>query len=56
MAGATLGFLKFVLGFDTIAFKKGMTQAEKELAQFSKKMEKFGKGMADVGKKMSIGR
>jgi hypothetical protein len=55
MAGATLGFLKLVLGFDTVAFKKGMTQAERELTVFSKKMEKFGKGMADVGKAMSIG-
>jgi hypothetical protein len=53
-AGATLGFLKFVLGFDTIAFKKGMTQAEKDLVGFSKKIEKFGKGMADVGAKMSL--
>jgi len=54
MAGTTLGFLKFVLSFDTIAFKKGMTEAERDLARLSKKVEKFGKSMTDIGAKMSI--
>jgi len=54
MAGATLGFLKFVLAFDTIAFKKGMTQAEKDLVGLQKKVEKFGKSMGDIGKSMSL--
>jgi hypothetical protein len=55
MAGTTLGYLKFMLGFDTIEFRKGMSEAERDLAKLSKRIEKFGKGMADIGKKMSIG-
>jgi hypothetical protein len=54
MAGTTLGFLKFVLGFDSLSFKKGMTQAEKDLLNFQKKVDKFGKGMTDIGAKMSL--
>jgi len=54
MAGATLGFLKFVLGFDTISFKKGMSEADRELAKLSSKFKKFGASMADLGKSMSI--
>jgi hypothetical protein len=54
VAGTTLGFLKFVLGFDTISFKKGMTQAERDLVVFQKKVAKFGKGMTDLGAKMSL--
>ena len=54
MAGTVLGFMKFVLAFDTIAFKKGMTAAEKDLVRLQKKVEKFGKGMADLGKSMSL--
>ena len=40
MAGTVLGFMKFVLGFDTVEFKKGMTAAERDLAKLSKSMEK----------------
>ena len=54
MPGVTLGYMKFILGFDTIAFKKGMSVAEKDLVGLQKKVEKFGKGMADLGKTMSI--
>jgi hypothetical protein len=54
MAGTVLGFMKFVLGFDTIAFKKGMTAAERDLVVLQKKVQKFGKGMTDIGKKMSV--
>ena len=54
MAGATLGFLKFVLGFDTISFKKGMTEAERDLAKLQKKVQAFGAGMQNIGAKMSL--
>ena len=54
MAGITLGFLKFVLGLDTIAFKKGMTQAERELVVMQKNFAKVGKGMTNLGKSMSL--
>jgi len=54
MAGTVLGFMKFVLGFDTVAFKKGMTDADRDLVKLQKKVQNFGKGMTDIGKTMSL--
>lgn len=54
MAGVTLGFLKFVLGFDTVAFKKGMTAAERELVVMQKNFAKVGKGLTNLGRSMSL--
>lgn len=53
MAGTILGFMKFVLGFDSVGFKKGMTETEKELVRFQKRLGKIGKDMAVVGAAMS---
>lgn len=55
MAGTTLGFLKFVLGFDSVAFKKGMTQSERDLVTLQKKFQSVGKSMTDIGAKLTIG-
>jgi TP901 family phage tail tape measure protein len=54
MAGVTIGFLKFVLGFDTVAFKKGMSQAERELVVMQKNFKKVGDGLTNLGKSMSL--
>ncbi|HVJ69930.1 MAG TPA: phage tail tape measure protein [Sphingomicrobium sp.] len=54
MAGTVLGFMKFILGFDTVAFKKGMTESEKDLVRMQKNFQKVGDGMTDMGKSMSL--
>lgn len=55
MAGVTLGFLKYVLGLDTLAFRKGMTEAERDLVKLQKSFEKRGQAMIGLGKTLSIG-
>jgi hypothetical protein len=46
MAGVTLGFLKYVLGLDTLTFRKGMTEAERDLVKLQKSFEKRGQQLA----------
>jgi len=53
--GATLGYLRYILGLDTVSFKKGMTEAERDLVTTQKRFEKVGSGMASLGAKMSLG-
>lgn len=53
MAGVTLGFLKYVLGFDSIAFRKGMTEADRDLVKLQKSFEKKGQQFQDLGTKLS---
>jgi hypothetical protein len=48
--GVTLGFLKYVLGFDSITFRKGMTDAERDLVKLQKSFEKKGKQLQELGK------
>jgi hypothetical protein len=48
--GVTLGFLKYVLGFDSITFRKGMTDAERDLVKLQKSFEKKGKQLTELGK------
>lgn len=55
MAGTTLGFLKFVLGFDSITFKKGMTEAERDLVAFQKKVQAGAAKLAKAGAAMTVG-
>jgi hypothetical protein len=50
MAGVTLGFLKYVLGFDSIAFRKGMTDAERDLVKLQKSFEQKGQQLQNLGK------
>jgi hypothetical protein len=55
MAGVTLGFLKYVLGLDTLTFRKGMTEAERDLVKLQKSFEKKGQAIAGFGKKLTVG-
>jgi hypothetical protein len=54
-AGVQLGFLKFVLGFDTLAFSKGATQADADLKKLQKSFERQGKALANAGKTLTLG-
>lgn len=54
MAGSVvLGTLKYILGLDSVAFKKGMTEAERELVVAQKRMIKQGEQLQQVGKNMA---
>lgn len=59
MAGVTLGYLKYVLGFDSVAFRKGATEAEVRLNTMQKRMGKsFGlvsAGFKGLAAGLSIG-
>jgi hypothetical protein len=55
MAGVTLGFLKYVLGLDTLTFRKGMTEAERDLVKLQKSFEKRGQQIASFGKSLTVG-
>jgi phosphoglycolate phosphatase-like HAD superfamily hydrolase len=55
MAGVTLGFLKYVLGLDTLTFRKGMTEAEHDLFKLQKSFEKKGQQIAGLGKSLTLG-
>lgn len=54
-AGVTLGFLKYVLGLDSITFRKGMTAAERDLVKLQKSFEKKGQQLASMGKSLTVG-
>lgn len=53
MAGVTLGFLKYVLGLDNLAFRKGMTEAERDLVKLQKSFAKKGEEFQKLGKGLS---
>lgn len=55
MAGITLGFLRYVLGFDSIAFEKGIAKSEADLKKLSNAMDRQGKKLQALGGKLSIG-
>jgi hypothetical protein len=52
--GVTLGFLKFVLGLDGLAFEEGLGAAEKQLKASQKKLAKIGERMTSVGQSLSL--
>jgi hypothetical protein len=52
-AGVVLGYLKYVLGFDSIAFRKGMSDAERELVARQKSFIKQGEKLQSLGKNMA---
>ena len=54
-AGVVLGYLKYVLGFDSVGFRKGMTEAERELVALQKSFQKKGAQLQAAGKKLSLG-
>ncbi len=55
MAGITLGFLRYVLGFDSLSFQKGISKADADLQSLQKKFARTGAKMANIGKTLSIG-
>lgn len=55
MAGVTLGFLKYVLGFDSLSFQKGITQADADLKKLQKSFAKAGEKIAGAGKTLTLG-
>lgn len=55
MAGVTLGFLKYVLGFDSLSFQKGITQADADLKKLQKSFAKTGEKIASAGKTLTLG-
>ena len=50
-----IGQLRVVLGLDTAAFEKGLSDAERELARSTRKLEKMGQRVETIGKSISIG-
>jgi hypothetical protein len=54
MAGVTLGFLKYVLGLDTLSFRKGISQADADMAKMQKSFAAKGKELQSLGKSMSL--
>jgi hypothetical protein len=53
MAGVTLGFLKYVLGLDSLAFRKGISQADADLAKMQKGFAAKGKEIEHLGRSLS---
>ncbi len=54
MAGVVLGFLKYVLGFDSLAFQEGATNAQKELKRLEREFKKSADGISEFGTRMSV--
>jgi len=54
-AGVVLGYLRYVLGFDTIHFRKNMTQAERDLVALQKSFQKKGAQLQAAGRKLTVG-
>ncbi|KZE16228.1 hypothetical protein [Sphingomonas hankookensis] len=57
MAGSevVLGYLKYVLGFDSVAFEKGAGEAEKRLKATERHFKAVGDRMQSIGGKLSAG-
>ncbi len=53
--GVQLGFLKYVLGFDSLSFKKGITAADADLARLQRGFAAQGKKFSSLGKTISLG-
>jgi hypothetical protein len=53
MAGVTLGFLKYVLGLDTLNFRKGISQADADLAKLQRGFASKGRDFQKLGTSMS---
>lgn len=54
-SGVVLGYLKYVLGFDSLAFEKGADEAEKRLKATQRNLQKTADRMKDIGGKLSLG-
>lgn len=51
--GVVLGYLRYVLGFDSLAFQEGLGDAEKRLKAAQKSIEKTAAGFDRIGKSLS---
>lgn len=54
MAGVTLGFLKFVLGFDSLAFQEGASNADKQLRTLQRRFEATAERISNFGQQATI--
>ncbi|KZC82883.1 hypothetical protein AYR46_02970 [Sphingobium yanoikuyae] len=55
MPSSVIGQLRVILGLDTAAFEKGLTDAEREMSRSTRKLEKMGQRMEGLGKSISVG-
>lgn len=55
MASSVIGQLRVILGLDTAAFDKGLSDAEREMSRSTRKLEKFGQRVENIGKSISVG-
>lgn len=53
--GVVLGYLKYVLGFDSLAFEEGADDAEKRLKAAQRSLQKTADKFAGVGTALSVG-
>ncbi|QAY77926.1 phage tail tape measure protein [Sphingosinicella sp. BN140058] len=53
--GVVLGFLKYVLGFDSLAFEEGADQAQKRLNKVQRNLQQTAEKFTNIGATMSIG-
>jgi len=51
--GVVLGYLRYVLGFDSLAFQEGLGDAEKRLKAAQKSIQKTADGFTSIGKSLS---
>lgn len=54
MAQETIGALRVVLGADTAAFEKGMTEASKRMKKTQRSIQKLGKSLKRAGTAMTL--
>lgn len=52
--GVVLGFLKYILGFDSLAFQEGLGDAEKRLKASQRSIAKTADGFKNIGAKLSL--
>lgn len=52
--GAVLGYLRYVLGFDSLAFQEGLGDAEKRMKAAQKSIGKTADKFKDIGAKLSL--
>lgn len=52
--GVVLGYLKYVLGFDSLAFSEGIGDAEKRMKSAQKSIGKTADKFTDIGGKLSL--
>jgi hypothetical protein len=53
-SGVVLGYLKYVLGFDSLAFQQGLGDADKRLKAAQRSLTKTAGKFSDIGTKLSL--